>query len=155
LCQARKPVEEPEHAGPAAVVEGGPGLVDLWESSPIRPGDGNQAEEIIDVIFPEKMARQESLQEKLEPPRIIVEDVTQEELGRMLCRNNEQLFSLSADAGKNLQNLEGRYNKDKDESDDDIQCEVLYRGLVQSKAQKSAPQAVVQYESPDETKSAL
>ena len=37
------------------------------------------------------------------------EDVTQEALGSLLARNNEQLLSLSADAGKTLSNLEGRY----------------------------------------------
>jgi hypothetical protein len=40
--------------------------------------------------------------------------------GSLLARNDEQIFSLSADAGKNLQNLEGRYNKDKDKTDDDV-----------------------------------
>ena len=32
-----------------------------------------------------------------------------EDLGSLLARNNEQLLSLSADAGKTLSNLEGRY----------------------------------------------
>jgi hypothetical protein len=68
----------------------------------------------------DKIARAESLKEELQPPRIIAEDVTQEALGELLARNDEQLFSLSADAGKNLQNLEGRYNKDKDKTDDDV-----------------------------------
>jgi hypothetical protein len=37
----------------------------------------------------EKIAQQESLQKQLEPPRMIVEDVTQEALGGLLSRNNE------------------------------------------------------------------
>jgi hypothetical protein len=68
----------------------------------------------------EKIARLEYWREKLQQPRIIVEDVTQEALGSLLARNAEQLFSLSADAGKTLQNLEGRYIKEKGKSDDDI-----------------------------------
>ena len=68
----------------------------------------------------EKIARLEYFQEKLEAPRMIVEDVTQEKLGSLLARNSEQLFSLSSDAGKTLQNLEGRYIKEKGKSDDDI-----------------------------------
>jgi hypothetical protein len=68
----------------------------------------------------EKIARMEYWQEKLDTPRMIVEDVTQEALGSLLARNSEQLFSLSADAGKTLQNLEGRYIKEKGKSDDDI-----------------------------------
>jgi len=35
-----------------AIVSGGFGLVDLWEASPIRLSDDNQAEAIIDGIFP-------------------------------------------------------------------------------------------------------
>jgi hypothetical protein len=68
----------------------------------------------------EKIAKLEYWQEKLEAPRMIVEDVTQEALGSLLARNSEQLFSLSADAGKTIQNLEGRYIKEKGKSDDGI-----------------------------------
>jgi hypothetical protein len=68
----------------------------------------------------EKIAKVASWQEELQEPRMIVEDVTQEALGVLLARNSEQLFSLSADAGKTLQNLEGRYMKEKGKSDDDI-----------------------------------
>jgi hypothetical protein len=68
----------------------------------------------------EKIAKVAHWQEELQEPRMIVEDVTQEALGVLLARNSEQLFSLSADAGKTLQNLEGRYIKEKGKSDDDI-----------------------------------
>jgi hypothetical protein len=68
----------------------------------------------------EKIAKVAYWQEELQEPRMIVEDVTQEALGVLLARNSEQLFSLSADAGKTLQNLEGRYMKEKGKSDDDI-----------------------------------
>ena len=68
----------------------------------------------------EKIAKVACWQEELQEPRMIVEDVTQEALGVLLARNSEQLFSLSADAGKTLQNLEGRYMKEKGKSDDEI-----------------------------------
>jgi Protein of unknown function (DUF3987) len=35
----------------------------------------------------------------------------------LLYNNNEQIFSISADAGKALQNLEGRYSKDRNPDD--------------------------------------
>src|SRR5262249_2770078 len=46
------PWPEPNLEAINAIVSGGFGLVDLWESSPIRLEDSNQAEAIIDLIFP-------------------------------------------------------------------------------------------------------
>jgi hypothetical protein len=39
-------------------------------------------------------------------------DATSEAVTLMLCNNQEQAFSLSADAGKVIQNIRGRYLKD-------------------------------------------
>ncbi len=44
-------------------------------------------------------------------PVLLVEDITTERLAVMLAHNDEQLASLSADAGANVNNLLGRYNK--------------------------------------------
>ena len=43
---------EPNLEAINATVSGGPGFVDLWEASPIRLKDDNQAEAIVDDIFP-------------------------------------------------------------------------------------------------------
>jgi Protein of unknown function (DUF3987) len=45
-------------------------------------------------------------------PQYIVEDCTVESLAPALAQNNEEIHSLSADAGKVVQNLFGRYNKE-------------------------------------------
>ncbi len=49
--------------------------------------------------------------EKLNPPRSCCEDVTSEKLAVMLAHNQEQLASLSPDAGSIVNNLLGRYSK--------------------------------------------
>ena len=49
--------------------------------------------------------------EKLNPPRLCCEDVTSEKLAVMLAQNQEQLASLSPDAGSIVNNLLGRYSK--------------------------------------------
>jgi hypothetical protein len=46
--------------------------------------------------------------EKLNPPRLCCEDVTSEKLAVMLAHNQEQLASLSPDAGSIVNNLLGR-----------------------------------------------
>lgn len=48
---------------------------------------------------------------KLNPPRLCCEDVTTEKLAVMLEHNQEQIASLSADAGSIVNNLLGRYSK--------------------------------------------
>ena len=45
------------------------------------------------------------------PPRLCCEDVTSEKLAVMLAQNQEQLASLSPDAGSIVNNLLGRYSK--------------------------------------------
>jgi Protein of unknown function (DUF3987) len=45
-------------------------------------------------------------------PQYIVEDCTVESLAPALAQNNEEIFSMSADAGKVFQNIMGRYSKD-------------------------------------------
>jgi hypothetical protein len=48
---------------------------------------------------------------RLNPPRLCCEDVTTEKLAVMLAHNEEQLASLSPDAGSIVNNLLGRYSK--------------------------------------------
>lgn len=60
----------------------------------------------------EKIRRLRELEDDLRSPQFIVEDCTVESLAPALAANNEEIFSLSADAGKVLLNLEGRYNKE-------------------------------------------
>ena len=48
---------------------------------------------------------------RLNPPRLCCEDVTTEKLAVMLAHNQEQLASLSPDAGSIVNNLLGRYSK--------------------------------------------
>jgi hypothetical protein len=60
----------------------------------------------------EKIRRLKELEDDLRSPQYIVEDCTVESLAPALAANNEEIFSLSADAGKVLLNLQGRYNKE-------------------------------------------
>jgi hypothetical protein len=53
----------------------------------------------------------EDVKEQLNPPRLCCEDVTSEKLAVMLAQNQEQLASLSPDAGNIVNLLLGRYNK--------------------------------------------
>jgi Protein of unknown function (DUF3987) len=73
---------------------------------------------IIDELR-EKIRRLRELEDDLHSPQYIVEDCTVESLAPALAANNEEIFSLSADAGKVLLNLQGRYNK-KGEIDDNF-----------------------------------
>lgn len=56
---------------------------------------------------------------KLNAPRLCCEDVTTEKLAVMLAHNQEQLASLSPDAGSIINNLLGRYSK-LDRTDESI-----------------------------------
>jgi Protein of unknown function (DUF3987) len=56
-----------------------------------------------------KLAEVES---ELWMPQYIVEDCTIESLAPALAQNNEEIHSMSADAGKVFQNILGRYNKE-------------------------------------------
>jgi hypothetical protein len=60
----------------------------------------------------EKLRRLRELENELRSPQYIVEDCSVESLAPALAANNEEIFSLSADAGKVLLNLQGRYNKE-------------------------------------------
>jgi Protein of unknown function (DUF3987) len=64
-----------------------------------------------------KLKRIHEVEDQLHPPRIIIEDATSEAVTLMLRNNQEQAFSLSADAGKVIQNIEGRYLKDRSVDD--------------------------------------
>jgi hypothetical protein len=57
------------------------------------------------------VARLMEIDEKLVPPTITAEDITQEAAAILLSRNNEQLCMFSADAAKVVSNLEGLYNR--------------------------------------------
>jgi hypothetical protein len=60
----------------------------------------------------DKLRRLGEIVEELRGPQFIVEDCTVEALAPTLAANNEEIFSLSGDAGKVILNLEGRYNKE-------------------------------------------
>jgi dsDNA-binding SOS-regulon protein len=53
----------------------------------------------------------DELKDQLVEPAMLTEDCTQEMMAVLMARNNEQLFSFSADASKAIDNLEGLYNK--------------------------------------------
>jgi len=58
-----------------------------------------------------KMAEQAKVGEALRPPALLCEDVTSERLAVLLANSNEQVASLSPDAGAIVNNLLGRYSK--------------------------------------------
>lgn len=71
---------------------------------------GLEREEIRNELQAKKKALAD-VNEKLNPPRLSCEDVTSEKLAVMLAHNQEQLASLSPDAGSIVNNLLGRYSK--------------------------------------------
>jgi len=73
-------------------------------------GTGVEREEIRNELLAKKKALAD-VNEKLNPPRLSCEDVTSEKLAVMFAHNQEQLASLSPDAGNIVNILLGRYNK--------------------------------------------
>jgi hypothetical protein len=71
---------------------------------------GLEREEIRAELKTKKKALADVLA-KMNPPRLCCEDVTSEKLAVMLADNQEQLASLSPDAGSIVNNLLGRYSK--------------------------------------------
>jgi hypothetical protein len=71
---------------------------------------GVEREEIRDALQAKKKALAEG-NARLNAPALCCEDVTSEKLAVMLAHNQEQLASLSPDAGSIVNNLLGRYNK--------------------------------------------
>ena len=71
---------------------------------------GLEREEIRGELQAKKKALAD-VNEKLNSPRFSCEDVTTEKLAVMLAQNQEQLASLSPDAGSIVNNLLGRYSK--------------------------------------------
>jgi len=69
-----------------------------------------EREEIRAELQTKKKALAE-VEDGLHPPRLCGEDVTSEKLAVMLEQNQEQLASLSPDAGSIVNNLLGRYSK--------------------------------------------
>lgn len=79
---------------------------------------GVDREEIRDALKVKKKALAEAIA-GLNSPRLCCEDVTSEKLAVMLAHNQEQLASLSPDAGNIVNILLGRYNK-LDRTDESI-----------------------------------
>jgi len=71
---------------------------------------GIEREEIRGELAAKKKALAD-VEEQQNPPRLCCEDVTSEKLAVMLAQNQEQLASLSPDAGNIVNLLLGRYNK--------------------------------------------
>jgi hypothetical protein len=69
-----------------------------------------EREEIRDALQAKKKTLAE-VNARLNAPALCCEDVTSEKLAVMLAHNQEQLASLSPDAGSIVNNLLGRYNK--------------------------------------------
>ena len=72
---------------------------------------GVEREEIRRELAAKKKAMKEATDGMANPPRLCCEDVTSQQLAAMLQQNQEQLASLSPDAGNIVNLLLGRYNK--------------------------------------------
>jgi hypothetical protein len=69
----------------------------------------------------QKYAELDQLNGKLKLlPQLLIDDTTVEAAAVALAQNNEQIFSFSSDAGKAIQNLEGRYAKQGSLIEDNI-----------------------------------
>jgi hypothetical protein len=69
----------------------------------------------------QKHAELDQLNEQLKlMPQLVIDDTTVEAAALALAQNNEQIFSFSSDAGKAIQNLEGRYSKQGSLIEDNI-----------------------------------
>ena len=80
---------------------------------------GIEREEIRRELAAKKKALAETIAGIENPPRLVCEDVTSQQLAAMLQQNQEQLASLSADAGNIVNILLGQYSK-LDRTDDNI-----------------------------------
>jgi len=79
---------------------------------------GMKREEIRDELKAKKKELTE-IKDGLNSPRLCCEDVTSEKLAVMLAQNQEQIASVSPDAGSIVNNLLGRYSK-LDRTDENI-----------------------------------
>jgi replicative DNA helicase len=77
----------------------------------LRKEHGAVEREDIRAALQEKHSELLKVEPDLQPPRLIVEDVTTERLAVMMVNQGECLASLSADAGAIVNNILGRYNK--------------------------------------------
>jgi len=93
-----------------------------------RKKHGAVEREEIRAALQEKHAELLKVEPDLQPPRLIVEDVTTERLAVMMMNQGECLASLSADAGAIVNNILGRYNKA--ERTDDILYVKAYSGDI-------------------------
>ena len=75
---------------------------------------------------------------KKSPPRLCCEDVTSEKLATMLAQNQEQLASLSPDAGSVVNNLLGRYSK-LDRTDEGIYLKAFSGDYCRVDRQRGEP----------------
>jgi hypothetical protein len=80
---------------------------------------GVEREEIRRELAAKKKAMKEATDGMANPPRLCCEDVTSQQLAAMLQQNQEQLASLSPDAGSIVNILLGQYSK-LDRTDDNI-----------------------------------
>lgn len=80
---------------------------------------GMEREEIRRELAAKKKALAEAIAGIANPPRLVCEDVTSQQLAAMLQQNHEQIASLSADAGNIVNILLGQYSK-LDRVDDNI-----------------------------------
>ncbi len=77
----------------------------------VRNCESSVEREEIRVELQTKTKALADLKPGLTPPRLVCDDVTSEKLAVMLAHNQEQLASLSPDAGNIVNILLGRYNK--------------------------------------------
>jgi hypothetical protein len=80
---------------------------------------GMEREELRRELAAKKKAMKETTDGIANPPRLCCEDVTSQQLAAMLQQNQEQLASLSPDAGSIVNILLGQYSK-LDRTDDNI-----------------------------------
>lgn len=85
-----------------------------------------------------KLKNLEEVKQKLHAPRLYCEDVTSEKLSVMLANNQEQLGSLSSDAGNIVNILLGRYNK-LDRTDEGVYLKSFSREPSRTDRQSREP----------------
>jgi putative DNA primase/helicase len=71
-----------------------------------------------EIVF--HQAQVDALKLKLHEPQLSIQDATVEKVATVLYHNDEQIFSISADARKLCDNLLGRYSANKKLADDGI-----------------------------------
>jgi hypothetical protein len=65
----------------------------------------------------DKIRQYNDVKDRMKEPKIIIEDATSEAAALKIQQNREQAFSMSSDAGQVIQNIEGRYSRNKTPDD--------------------------------------